>query len=356
MTFSESVMRGAIRTLGVLPEPIQRLIAGKPRIIDGNQLFTEVQMALRVLNALPGSAFEDLPLPQARDQIDAEARIFGSAPAVDVVRDILIPTRNGSVPARMYQHRPTDALLGAVTYFHGGGWVVGSLDSTDAVCRFIAHHLRVVVISVDYRLAPEHPYPAAVEDAIDAYRWVRQQPEWGEVVAVAGDSAGGNLAAVVSNLTRDDNPPDAQLLFFPVTDLATEHPSYAKFAEGYFLTRKQMHWYRDHYVLNPDQRTDPAVSPLYEDLGDGSGIAPAHVAVAGFDVLRDEGIAYAKALENAGVPVTLQVVPGHIHAFTNATGVGKTGKKALGESVDALGHLLQQARRERAQTETMEPR
>lgn len=356
MTLSESAMRAAIRTLGALPEPIQRVIAGKPTVIDGNQLFTEVQMALRVLNALPGNAFEDLPLPEAREQIDAEARIFGSKIDVDAVHDIVVPTRNGSVPARVYRHRTSDAILGAVTYFHGGGWVVGSLDSTDAVCRFIAHHLRVVVISVDYRLAPEHPYPAAVEDAIDAYRWVREQPEWGEVVAVAGDSAGGNLAAVVANLTRDDNPPDAQLLFFPVTDLSTEHPSYAKFAEGYFLTRKQMHWYRDHYVPNPDQRTDAAVSPLFEDLGDGSGIAPAHVAVAGFDVLRDEGIAYAKALQTVGVPTTLQVVPGHIHAFTNATGVGKTGKAALGEAVKSLGHLLQQARRKNGEAETMKPR
>lgn len=356
MTLSESAMRAAIRALGALPEPIQRVIAGKPSIIDGNRLFTEVQMALRVVNALGSKAFQDVPLGEARRQIDAEARIFGSIIDVDTVHDVVVPTRNGSVPARVYRHRHSDALLGAVTYFHGGGWVVGSLDSTDAVCRFIAHHLRVVVISVDYRLAPEHPYPAAVDDALDAYRWVREQPQWGEVVAVAGDSSGANLAAVVANLTRDDNPPDAQLLFYPVTDISSEHPSYATFAEGYFLTRRQMHWYRDHYVPNPDQRADPAVSPLLEDFGDGSGIAPAHVAVAGFDVLRDEGVAYAEALQAAGVPTTLQVVSGHIHSFTNATGVGKTGKAALGEAVKSLGHLLQQARRKNGEAETMKPR
>lgn len=218
MAASEVVMRTAIRAVTSLPAPIQRLIAGKPIEVDGNELFTEVQTALKILNALPGNAFEDLPLAQARAQIDAEARIFGSNPQVDSVSEIVIPTRAGSAPARVYRHRPTDPLLGSVVYFHGGGWVVGSLDSTDAVCRFIAHHLNVAVISVAYRLAPEHPFPAGLEDAIDAYRWVREQPEWGGIVAVAGDSAGGTFSAVISNETRNDNPPDAQLLFFPLTD------------------------------------------------------------------------------------------------------------------------------------------
>ena len=356
MTLSESVMRGAARALGALPVPVMRLLAGRPRVVDGNQLFPEVQAALRMIDAMPSSAFEDLALPQARALIDMQARIFGRKIDIDVVHDLVVPTRDGSVAVRVYQHRPTDRLLGAVTYFHGGGWVVGSLESADAVCRFIARYLRVVVVSVDYRRAPEHPYPAAVHDAIDAYRWVRGQSDWGEVVAVAGDSAGGNIAAAVALLTRDDNPPDAQLLFYPITDVTTEHPSYATFAEGYILTRRQMRWYRDHYVPNPAQRADPGVSPLLADLRDGSGIAPAHIAVAGFDVLRDEGIAYAEALQAAGVPTTLQVVTGNIHAFTNVTGVGQTSKAALAEAVKHLGHLLQQARRQRERAETTRTR
>lgn len=293
-------------------------------------------MALRFLNALPGNAFENLPLPQARAQIDAEARIFGSALPVRQVEDITIPTRAGGVPGRTYEHNGD--RLGTVVYFHGGGWVLGSLDSADSICRFIAHHLEVRVVAVDYRLAPEHPFPAAVEDAIDAYRWARRTPG---SVSVAGDSAGGNLSAVIALECRDD-PPDAQLLFFPVTDLSRESESYRKFADGFFLTRKQMRWYGNHYVKQGES-ADVRVSPLLADLGDEKGIAPAHVAVAGFDVLRDEGVAYAEKLKNAGVPTTLQVVTGHIHAFTNATGVGITGTEALRESVEVLRGMLERA-------------
>ncbi|MCU0295470.1 MAG: alpha/beta hydrolase [Candidatus Nanopelagicales bacterium] len=341
---SQRAMRAVIRGLGMLPEPAQRMIAGKPVEIDGQRLLTEVQMALRLLNAIPGSSFEDLPIPQARAQIDAEAMIFGDCEPVEVIEDILIPTRAGSVPGRVYIGSASSEPGGAVAYFHGGGWVVGGLTSTDSVCRFLAAHTDLVVVSVDYRLAPEHPFPAAVEDAIDAYRWLRSHPQWGATVAVAGDSAGGNLSAVVSGQTLDDElgPPDFQLLFFPVTDASTKHHSYELFSEGYFLTEKQMDWYFGHYVPDPADRLDPRVSPL---LGDLRGHPPAHVAVSGFDVLRDEGIAYAHKLREAGVPTTLQVVEGHIHAFVNATGVGKWSKRALAEAVHALSEGMQQARR-----------
>jgi acetyl esterase len=341
---SQRAMRAVIRGLGMLPEPAQRMIAGKPVDVDGQRLLTEVQMALRLLNAIPGSSFEDLPLPQARAQIDAEAMIFGDSEPVEVIEDVDIPTRSGSVPGRVYIGSASAEPGGAVAYFHGGGWVVGGLTSTDSVCRFLAAHTDLVVVSVDYRLAPEHPFPAAVEDAVDAYRWLRSHPQWGTTVAVAGDSAGGNLSAVVCAQTLDDEqgPPDFQLLFFPVTDASTKHRSYDLFSEGYFLTEKQMDWYFGHYLSGPADRLDPRVSPL---LGDLRGHPPAHVAVSGFDVLRDEGIAYAHKLRDAGVPTTLQVVEGHIHAFVNATGVGKWSKRALTEAVHALSEGMQQARR-----------
>lgn len=345
-SLQERTMRTVIRTLGRLPEPMQRLIAGRPVEIDGNRLYTEVQMALRLLHALPGSSFEDLSLAEARAQIDAEARIFGEATPVGSIEDRTIPTRDGSVAARVYVGDPATPVDGAVVYFHGGGWVLGSIASCDSVCRFLAAHTTLAVMSVDYRLAPEHPFPAGLHDAVDAYRWVRAQQGWGDLVAVAGDSAGGNLAAALTAVTLHDEAgaPDFQLLFFPVTDLSTKHRSYELFADGFFLTEKQMDWYRGHYLAAPEDALDPLASPL---LGDLTGHPPAHVAVSGFDVLRDEGIAYAERLRAAGVPTTLQVVDGHIHAFVNATGVGRTGSAALRESVAALVDGMADASRRR---------
>lgn len=334
---SERLTRVAIRTLGNLPQWAQRLIAGPPVEVDGQRLATEVQMALRLLNALPGNDFTQLPLPEARAQIDAEARIFGGTHDVAEVEDIAIPTRHGSVRARRYAHAQGARGRGTVLYFHGGGWVVGSLESADSACRFIAAESGLEVIAVDYRLAPEHPFPAGLEDAIDAYRWARAERP-GARIAVAGDSAGGNLSATVCIATRDDatGPPDFQLLFFPVTDLSTKHRSYELFGEGYFLTEAHMDWYRDHYLQTPDAALDPLVSPLLSEDAALTGLPPAHVAVSGFDVLRDEGLAYAERLREAGVPVTVQLVEGHIHAFVNATGVGKLSSRALAESVAAL--------------------
>ncbi|UTX54299.1 alpha/beta hydrolase [Leucobacter aridicollis] len=338
---SERLMRGAIRTLGSMPHWVQRIIAGKPVEVDGQQLATEVQMALRILNRLPGNDFTQLPLAEARAQIDAEARIFGGTHDVAEVTDFVIPTRAGTVGARRYANTPDARGRGTVLYFHGGGWVVGSLESADSACRFIAAESGLEVIAVDYRLAPEHPFPAGLEDAIDAYRWARAERP-GARIAVAGDSAGGNLSATVSIATRDDatGPPDFQLLFFPVTDLSTKHRSYELFGEGYFLTEAHMDWYRDHYLPTADAALDPLVSPLLAEDAALTGLPPAHVAVSGFDVLRDEGLAYAERLRVAGVPVTLQLVEGHIHAFVNATGVGKLSSRALAESVSYLGRGL----------------
>ncbi|WP_245982042.1 alpha/beta hydrolase [Mycetocola tolaasinivorans] len=340
MSVQESLTRGVIHALGSAPERFQRLLAGRPIEIDGQRLTTEVQMALRLLGALPGASFEDLPLDRARAQIDSEARIFGARIEVASVEDILIPGSEREIPARVYRAHPDRPCAGTVVYFHGGGWVVGSLESGDSVCRFIAARSGLRVIAVDYRLAPEAPFPAGLTDAVDAFRWVRDVvPDAEDVepwIAVAGDSAGGNLAAVTCLETRSDpsGGPDYQLLFFPVTDLARKHRSYELFAEGYFLTEKQMDWYRGHYLGAHGDAEDPRVSPLYAH--ELSGLPPAHVAVSGFDVLRDEGLAYADRLEAAGVPTTRQLEAGHIHAFVNATGVGKTSGIALARAVDTL--------------------
>lgn len=289
---------------------------------------------------MPGTSFEDLPLDQARAQIDHEAAVFGGAPLpMHEVRDVMIPTPDGDLPARLYRADARDADR-LVVYFHGGGWVVGSIESADSACRFLARHSGASVLSVQYRLAPEHPFPAAPDDALAAFRFaVSRAADWGHdpgLIAVAGDSAGGNLAAVLCQdlRTAEETHPAFQLLFFPVTDLSTKHPSYAAFADGFFLTEKQMDWYRGHYLSGGQPATDPRVSPLLaEDL---TGLPPAYVAVSGFDVLRDDGEAYARRMAAAGVRVALRRHDGLIHAFVNSTGVGSSSREAFLEACGAL--------------------
>lgn len=331
--------RGVVVALGRAPRRLQRLIAGPPPLTQGEPLHPEVGAALRLLSLVPDSSFEELPVNQARAQVDHEAAVFGG-PRLPMarVRDLPIPTPTGDIEGRLYvaDERDTDRLL---VYFHGGGWVVGGLDSADSACRFLATYAGVSVLSVDYRLAPEHPFPAAPNDALAAFRHaVAMADTWGhdpERIGVAGDSAGGNLAAVVCQdlRTAAETRPAFQLLFFPVTDLATRRPSYDEFADGFFLTAKQMDWYRGHY-LKDGSADDPRVSPLLAP--DLTGLPPAYVAVSGFDVLRDEGEAYAARLAEAGVPVALRRHPGLVHAFVNATGVGRTGREAMLEACGAV--------------------
>lgn len=331
--------RAMVTALGRAPARVQRLIGGRPPTSDGVPIEPEIGAALRLLSLLPGSSFEDLPLDRARAQIDQEAALFGGPPLLmHEVRDLRIPTPAGGIGARLYRAdaRDADRLL---VWFHGGGWVVGGLASADSPCRFLARHAGVSVLSVDYRLAPEHRFPAAPEDALAAFRYaVARAGAWGhdpERIAVGGDSAGGNLAAVLCHdlRTADEQRPAFQLLFFPVTDLSTKHPSYTEFADGFFLTEKQMDWYRDHY-LGSHPATDPRVSPLLAD--DLHGLPPAYVAVSGFDVLRDEGEAYARRMAAAGVLVALRRHDRMIHSFVNSTGVGRASREAMLEACGAL--------------------
>ncbi|ABL81167.1 MULTISPECIES: alpha/beta hydrolase [unclassified Nocardioides] len=336
----ERIARRVMRTVGALPAPVQRAFAGRPIRIDGQQLHPEVQLALRLLHLAGGPTFETLPLAEGRAQISSEAWVFGDELPVETVRDLTLDGRNGPIPARLYLPSGRSDPAALLVYFHGGGWVLGGLDASDSACRFLADHAGIAVLSVDYRLAPEHRFPAAVEDAVDAFHAaVAAATTWGvdpAAIGVGGESAGGNLAAVVAQLTHAASGPEpaCQLLFFPVTDLSTKHPSYALFSEGYFLTEAQMEWYRGHYLEDPAQALDPRVSPLLaEDL---SGLCPAYVAVAGFDPLRDEGAAYAHRLQEAGVRVSLQRHSGLIHGIVNATGVGRSGREVLLQAAGAL--------------------
>jgi acetyl esterase len=243
------------------------------------------------------------------------------APQIGGIREVSVEGPFGPIPLRVY--RPagvTDSRrLPALVFFHGGGWVIGDLETHDVLCRQITAEAGVSVISVDYRVAPEHKFPAAVDDAWAATRWVAAHAaELGldvERLAVGGDSAGGNLAAVVALLARDAGAPriGLQVLIYPVTDLASESRSYAELADGYMLTRDSMRWFKDQYVAKAEDAADWRVSPLRAPSL--AGVAPALVITAGYDPLRDEGEAYARRLRDEGVSVDAVCFGGMIHGF-----------------------------------------
>ncbi|MFV0446836.1 MAG: alpha/beta hydrolase [Planctomycetaceae bacterium] len=235
----------------------------------------------------------------------------GPVEPVGQVEDRIISGAGGELRLRLYE--PTAAPVGTSLFFHGGGWVTGDLDTHDALCRRVANVSQNRVLAVDYRCAPEHPYPAAVNDAYTSLQWASEQ--YSGPLAVWGDSAGGNLAAGVAVMTRDRAGPPlvAQALVYPITDHDFERPSYYQYAEGHFLTRDAMRWFWDQYVPNRAHRDDPYVSPLRaESL---ANLPPTLLLSAECDVLRDEGLAYAAALQSAGVPVELVHHAGMIHGF-----------------------------------------
>ena len=242
-------------------------------------------------------------------------------PAVAEVRELSAPGAAGPIPLRMYRPGSSDATtaLPALVFFHGGGWVIGDLDTHDTLCRQLCNASGCAVIAVDYRLAPEHRFPAAVEDAIDATRWLHASAAAlrlrADRIAVGGDSAGGNLAAVVALAARDtgDLPIAYQLLIYPATDQRRGQASHASSGEGYLLDSATMSYFPDHYITDPAQKLDWRASPLlHPDL---RRLPPALVLTAGYDPLRDEGLQYAQALTEAGNRATLICFERQIHGF-----------------------------------------
>ena len=255
--------------------------------------------------------------------------------AVASVEDRMVPGPAGDIPVRVYRPATGGELRPGVVYFHGGGFVICGLDSHDGACRRLANAVDAVVVSVDYRLAPEHPWPAAADDAFAATEWVaRHADDLGidvDRLAVAGDSAGGNLTAVVAQMARDrGGPPLAfQLMIYPVIDLSatrSTHASQTENARGYFLTIDQMEWYREQYLGADADGEEPYASPLKADSL--AGLPAACVVTAEMDPLRDEGEAYAAALRAAGVPVELHRAPGMFHGFFNMDAVLDGSKEA----------------------------
>jgi acetyl esterase len=330
-----------------MPDAVKKLLLGGRRVtVDGNTLDTTLQLMLTLqaasgLNALVASS----DVGVARAQLRKLARVITAAIAVDVTEPTL-PGPAGPLPARHYAPIAASGPAPLLVFFHGGGFVVGDLQTHDALCRLICRDAEVHVLSVAYRLAPEHKAPAAVEDAYAAYRWaVEHAAELGadpDRIGVGGDSAGGNLAAVVSMVARDAGfrLPAVQLLLYPVTNFfAAQTRSKTLFADGYFLTKKDMDWFQAHYLGGASVATsDPRVSPLLAD--DLSGLPPALVATGGFDPLRDEGNQYAEALAAAGVPVDHRQFATLVHGFANFFPLGGGSASAMDELNSALRSQL----------------
>lgn len=246
------------------------------------------------------------------------AELYGEGPAMERVDDVTIPVDGGEIAARILV--PVAAPRGVFVYYHGGGWVIGgNIDEFDTLGRKLAASTGCAVVLVDYRLAPEHRYPVAVDDCFAALQWVHQH--LGDIagrevpIVVGGDSAGGNLAAVMAQRSRDrGGPPIAfQVLVYPVTDADFDRPSYTAEENQLMLTRDSMIWFWDHYLPDASRRTEPDASPLRAN--DLSGLPPALVITAEYDVLRDEGEEYAERMKQAGVPVELIRTPGQMHGF-----------------------------------------
>ncbi len=309
-----SVLTPAVRAALSLPRPLITAIAGAPPTIDGNTLDPAVHFLLYLEARGVGGPQSHDPVVRRATMDSNGALVMPRISGVTVQEHLLA----GRIRAREYRARDLHGPAPVIVYFHGGGWVVGSLDSHDGTCRALARASGCVVVAVDYRLAPEHPFPAGLDDAQAAFTQVHDHPErFGGIpgaVAVMGDSAGANLAAALCLRTRDDGPaPVAQLLVYPAVDLRLDRPSIATFGEGFFLSREDMHWFRDQYLTAPSQIVHPEVSPLLAD--DLSGLPPAAIWTAGFDPLRDEGQAYAAALREAGNEVVEVCLRDQIHGF-----------------------------------------
>ncbi|PYN55734.1 MAG: acetyl hydrolase [Candidatus Rokuibacteriota bacterium] len=267
-------------------------------------------------------------------------------PEIGAVRNLVANGPGGPIPLRVYRPAGVAAsvALPGLMYFHGGGWVIGDLDTHDVLCRQLTAEAGVTVVNVDYRLAPEHKFPAAADDAWAATRWtVAHASEFGVDagrLAVGGDSAGGNLAAVVALQARDAGAPiiKLQVLVYPVTDVAAESRSYQDFSEGYMLTRESMRWFTAHYLAAAGQANDWRVSPLR--ASSHAGLPPALVVTAGFDPLRDEGAAYAAKLQQAGVLVDYVCYGGMIHGFAGMGKLIETGNRAVSHIAATLRQTL----------------
>ncbi|MEU6129291.1 alpha/beta hydrolase [Saccharopolyspora sp. NPDC047091] len=330
------VLGAGLHAAFALPRPLRRLIAGAPRRIDGQELSLDAQLLLKMQSLTGSTQLTTGDAAGSRALLEESTALVERAPLGGVsVGERSIPTPDGELAARLYRPQALTEHSPLLVFFHGGGWVIGDLDSHDDLCRYFAKTAGVRVLSVDYRRAPEHPFPAAFDDAMAAFRYaVERADELGtepDRIAVGGDSAGGNLAAVVSyHATRAGGPkPAFQLLMYPALDMTTRRRSRDLFSSGLLLSDADITWFLDQYAPAGVDRSDLRMSVLLaEDL---SGLPPAHVVTSGFDPLRDDGEEYARRLAGAGVPVVVRRFDDLIHGFGSMRQVGTRFNEALSE-------------------------
>lgn len=321
------------------------IAAGPPIVVDGRTLDSRTQWFLRLLARSGQQPLRALGVAQSRREFDMFMTVMGGRPLpVGAILDRTIAGPSGRLRVRLY--RPAGAvarLLPTILFFHGGGFVIGSLEGYDLPCRYFCARTGCAVVAVDYRLAPEHKFPAAIEDGVAAFRWLATDGHTLGIdparIVVAGDSAGGTVAAVVAQEMRGAAmAPCLQWLIYPATDLSEQRPSHESCGEGFLLTLSDMEWFREQYLDGLAQAADPRVSPLR--AADLSGLPPALVFTAGFDPLRDEGEAYVTRLADSGVKTVHREFDSLIHGFVCMRGALPAAARAMDDMVVGLRHEL----------------
>jgi acetyl esterase len=335
-TIGSTLARGVFR----LPAPLLARVAGRLPEVPGQVLDLKLGFLLRALAVLRLDVLEHLSPGEARARSGRSLRLLaGRRPAGVTTIERTMDGPGGPLQLRIYTPANVARPAPAILYLHGGGFVIGDLETHDAPCAYLAHESGCVVVSLAYRLAPEHPFPAAVDDALAGFRWLADHADALGLdparLAVGGDSAGGNLSAVVSQVATREAwtvRPAFQLLLYPATDMRREHESHRAFGVGYMLSAATLTWFLGHYLRNDADILDPRASPLL--AADLRGLPPAYVAVAGFDPLRDEGRAYAERMREAGVAVELDCHDALVHGYIS-----------LGDGIEAAGVALAAAAR-----------
>lgn len=327
MSIEEQVQGRLLQALSKLPESVVQRIAGRPIVRDGLRLAPESHLILTLMRVTRETPLDELPVEKARRNLDSLSVALAVNQTIGAVRDLTVAGR----PARLYtpKARIGSAASPTMVWFHGGFHTYGSLKSHDGTLRAFAEHAGIQILAIDYRLAPEHPFPAGLDDCVAAVRWVAANPDSigadPERLAVGGDSAGGNLAAATVQLVADDIDLAFQLLVYPITDFEDTSGSRVDLGEGFFLTRVAIEQARDRYVTDPAQRSDPRASVLTGEISPRT--PPTLVVTAGFDPLRDEGNAYAEKLSAAGIKTELRQHDDMIHGFFSQVTAGRRGPR-----------------------------
>lgn len=337
LTFSQRLQRSFVIALSRTPAPLLRLLARPPVNSAGDRMAPEVALLMKLTEA--GEDYSDLSATAAREVTERDAAMFADRIEPCAVEQE-VELANGLWATRYSSGKPSKNLI---LFFHGGGFALGSRASYAPPARMLAHGTDADVLSVEYRLAPEHPYPAAHEDALAAWRYAAEHAaDWGvdpHRIVVAGESAGGNIAAVLCQQVRGEPvQPMLQVLIQPVTDVSEHRPSQDEFAESPALSAKQVAWFLGHYLPEGTDHRGPRVSPLL--AGDLTGLPGAIVTVAGFDPLRDDGLAYSAALAASGVPTEVIHEGELVHGYISYTAISRSSKAATKRLVDAIAAVL----------------